>query len=86
MSDLPYHELDLISQLPQAPLTSRKTLHLVSVYLYRSVDLITHSSVTHYPKGPALIPSDLTRLLYRTHTAIPLASVKRTLLPKQSRY
>ena len=84
--DLPDHELDLISQIPSNPLRSSKVIHSVSVYLYRSLDLITHSGVSHYPKGPALVPSDLARLISRSRIGIPLKSVKRSPSPKQSKH
>lgn len=78
MNDLPDHELDVLSQMPGNPLENSKSIHLTAVYLHRSVDFVTLTGSTHYKQGPAIIPSDLAKLLCRHGSAIPLRSYKRT--------
>ena len=83
--NIPDHELDLVAQLPANPLQCSKQLHQVAVYLHRSIDLISRTGVSHYEKGPALVPSDLARLVYRNRMGIPLKSYKPTPTPKHSK-
>lgn len=78
---LPSHELDLLAHFHDHPLTPSKSIHQVSVFLYKEVNLFSTSGNKRYTKGPALIPSDLARLLFRIHSAIPLKSY-RSIGPK----
>ena len=84
--NIPDHELDLVALLPANPLQCSKQLHQVAVYLYRAIDLISRTGVSHYDIGPALVPSDLARLIYRNKMGIPLKSHKPTPTPKSSKH